>query len=112
MGRLIRLIPAEVLALYQTLYGIFAGPEPSNILPWLPVLGVALVIFVRAWGTRDDSGSWATVQWIAVLVAAVSFVIWIMVSGHSILGFALPDQRIGSGLMVLWVFVIPFFYKG
>jgi hypothetical protein len=112
MGRLVRLIPAEVLAVYQTLYGILSDPQPSPFLIWLPVLGIALVILVRMWGTRDESGSWATVQWAAVFVATVSFIIWVMVSKHSIGGFVLPDLRIGSALMVLWVFAIPYFYKG
>ncbi|MFA6268024.1 MAG: hypothetical protein WC670_20185 [Pseudolabrys sp.] len=116
MGRLIKLIPAEVLGVYQTLYGIFASPTPSAPpsapLKWLPVLGFVLVIFVRAWGTRDASGSWATVQWIAVAISAVSFAIWILVSGHSILGYVLPDLRYGSALMVVWIFVLPYIYKG
>ncbi len=112
MGRLIRLIPAEVLGLYQTLYGIFAEPPPSSLLKWLPVLGILLVILVRAWGTRDASGNWNTVQWLAVIVSVVSFVIWVLVSGNSIAGFVLPDLRIGSALMVVWVFVVPYFYKG
>lgn len=112
MGRLIKLIPAEVLGVYQTLYGIFANPPPSTLLQWLPVLGVGLVVLVRAWGTRDSSGNWDSVQWAAVAISTVSFLIWVLVSGHSIVGFVLPDLRIGSGLMVLWVFLLPYLYKG
>jgi hypothetical protein len=112
MGRLIKLIPAEVLGVYQTLYGIFVTPPPSALLQWLPVLGFILVIVVRAWGARDSSGRWSTVQWPAVGISAVSFVIWVLVSGHSILGHVLPDMRIGSAAMVLWVFLLPLIYKG
>ena len=114
MGRLIKLIPAEVLGVYLTLFGLLSPPPPpaSVFLPWLPLLGLVLVIFVRAWGTRDASGSWQTVQWPAVAISAGSFVIWILVSGHSILGFVLPDLRVGTALMVLWVFFLPYIYKG
>jgi hypothetical protein len=111
MGRLIRLIPAEVLAVYQTLYGLLNDP-PSPLLGWLPVLGILLVVLVRAWGTRDESGSFKSVQWLSVVISVVSFVIWVLVSRHAILGFVLPDLRFGSALMVLWVFVLPFFYRG
>jgi hypothetical protein len=111
MGRLIRLIPAEVLAVYQTLYGLLNEP-PSPLLGWLPVVGILLVVWVRAWGTRDESGSWKTVQWLSIGISVVSFIIWVLVSRHSILGFVLPDLRIGAALMVLWVFIIPFFYRG
>src|SRR5262245_15428695 len=81
MGRLIRLIPAEVLAVYQTLYGLLNEP-PSPLLGWLPVLGILLVILVRTWGTRDESGSWKTVESLSVLISVVSFIIWVLVSGH------------------------------
>ncbi|MGJ5135251.1 hypothetical protein [Bradyrhizobium oligotrophicum] len=111
MGRLVRLIPAEVLALYQTLRGLLSDP-PSVLLGWLPVFGVLLVILVRVWGTRDESNSLASVQVFGVIVSTVSFVIWVLVSGHEIVGFVLPDARFGSALMVVWVFIIPFFYKG
>jgi len=112
MARLIHLIPAEVLAVYQAIYGILKSPTPSSFLPWLPIVGIALVLIVRIWGTRDQSNSFGTVQWRAVLVAVISFVIWVMTSGQSILGFVLPDLRIGSVLLVLWVFVVPYIYKG
>jgi hypothetical protein len=112
MGRLVRLIPAEVLSVYLTLYGIFVVPPPLRLLQWLPVLGIILVILVRAWGSRDATGNWSTVQWPGVGISAVSFLIWILVSGHSIVGFVLPDMRIGSALMVLWVFLLPYLYKG
>jgi len=112
MGRLIHLIPAEVLAVYQTIYGILKSPTASPFLPWLPIVGIILVLIVRIWGTRDQSNNLQSVQWKAVLVAAVSFVIWVMTSGHSIVGFVLPDLRIGSAMMVLWVFLVPYFYKG
>lgn len=112
MGRVIRLIPAEVLAVYQTLYGIFEQPPPSPFVAWLPVLGIILVIVVRIWGTRDESGSLLSVQVGGVVISTVSFIIWVLVSGQSIGGFVLPDLRIGSALMVLWVFLLPIVYKG
>jgi hypothetical protein len=111
MGRLIRLIPAEVLAVYQTLYGLLAEP-PSPMLGWLPILGIVLIILVRVWGTRDESGSFKTVQWLSVVISIVSFVIWVLVSRHPILGYVLPDLRFGSALMVIFVFIVPFFYRG
>jgi hypothetical protein len=36
----------------------------------------------------------------------------VLVSQHSIVGFVSSDSRVGSALMVLWVFLIPFFYRG
>src|SRR4051812_24879943 len=78
IDRLVRLIPAEVLAAYHAARGIVVGVAPSDplavkFLPWLPVIGFVLVIFVRVWGTRARTGLWSTVQWLAVAIAAISF---------------------------------------
>ncbi len=111
LGRLVRLIPAEVLAVYQTLYGVLKEPE-SPAITWLPVIGVVLVFLVRVWGTRDASNKFTTAQWLAVVISMVSFIIWVLASGHKILWFGVLDPRLCSALMILWVFVVPIFYKG
>jgi hypothetical protein len=84
MGRLVALIPAEVISLYLVLRAIFANPSadlatqeaaaPSEvaILAWICV---ALTAATRIWGTHDESGAMQSVQKAAVLVATISFAI-------------------------------------
>lgn len=110
MDRLIKLIPGEALGAYLTIRGIFSGPgEPSPVLPYLPVLGLALVLISRIWGTRPPGGT--APQPIGVALAAIAFVLWVLGMGHSFIGAPI-DGRIASTLIVVFSFVVPYFYKG
>ena len=115
--RLIRLIPSEVVAAYLAIRGIVEAVAPNDptakgFLPWLPVVGVALVILVRSWGTRAPSGALSTVQVGAVGIAVISFVIWVISLGHPIIMSTPIATWVGSVLLILWVFVLPYFYEG
>ncbi len=118
LARILKLIPAEVVALYQGVRGVMetaaAGGDldAKAWLAWLPWAAFVLVIFVRAWGTRDSSGSWRTVQWGAVAISAVSLVVWIISLGHPIAGVQLGKPWLGSVLLMVWPFLVPYFYKG
>ena len=83
----------------------------KDFLPWLPVIGFALVIWVRAWGTRKTR-SWRTVQKRAVAIAAVSFVLWVMSLQHAIVIVGILKPWIASCLLFLWVFLLPYLYTG
>jgi len=131
--RLVRLIPAEVIALYTAVRGFFEIPKESPgaaqqaassiatspdstqiqlFLDWWPFICLLLVIFVRAWGTRSDMTNWRTVQWLAVFVAAVSFFLWVNVTGARFFGWQGLVQPLWAALGATWVFLVPYFYKG
>lgn len=117
LDRVIRLIPAEVVALYQAIRGIVESVAPTDpvaksFLPWLPVIGLGLVIFVRAWGTRAANADWSTVQWGAVTIASISFVVWVISLGHPIVVDEPIRMWIGSIVLLLWAFFVPYFYEG
>jgi hypothetical protein len=112
--KLLKLIPADVVALYQSVYGIVLEQTDTlakTTLRILPIIGFILVIFVRAWGTRNDNGEWKSVQVGAVAIAAVSFVVWVISLGHPIIGVMPLPQWLGSVLLIIWVFLVPYFYK-
>jgi hypothetical protein len=115
MSRLITLIPGEAIGVYLTLRGFWVGGEPgaqSPLVGYLPLLGLALVVFVRIWGTRDSAIGASSTQWLGTGIAAVAFVLWVLGMGHSVLWFAPVDGKITSTLIVLFSFVVPYFYKG
>ena len=117
VDRLIRLIPAEAVAAYSAIHGIVDGAAKSsasaaNALPWLPVLGVAFVVLVRGWGTRASSGDLSTIQWSAVIIAVVSFLILVLSLGRPIIWRAVPEPWLSSTVLIAWVFALPYFYKG
>ena len=105
MERVLKLIPSEVVAVYLAGKGNLPGTWQGG---WSYVC-LALVLLVRGWGTYEpDKG----VQWIAVIVSAVSFVIWVYAtSGHF---FGVPEIPSGaaSAAVLVWAVVVPMIYKG
>lgn len=118
LARVLKLIPAEVVSLYQGVRGVVQTAADGGdlfakgFLPWLPLTGLLLVIFVRGWGTRDHTGSWTTIQWGAVTIAAISFIIWTISLNHEIVYLGATKPWIGSVLLMTWPFLVPYFYKG
>lgn len=105
LTRLVKLVPAEVISVY------LAGIELAKTWPGIwTLVCLLLVILVRTVGTRQSN---KPIQWIAVSVAAISFVIWVYATGGHLLSWTLPpDSGIASLAVLLWTFLVPFFYKG
>lgn len=105
LTRLVKLVPSEVIAVY------LAGAELAKT--WLGIwafICLLLVFVARTLGTREQG---EPVQWIAVLVSAVSFVIWIYATGGYFFDLTLPpDRGFASIAVLLWTFLVPYFYKG
>ena len=108
LERLVKLVPAEVLSLYLIGRGVLPGGESTPQLAWAGV-GLLLVILVRAYTTSDPAAN-ESPQWVAVAVAAVSYVIWLNVSGS--IDLASIPSYVGTLAMLVWTFVVPFFYRG
>jgi hypothetical protein len=108
--RLIKLIPAEVVAIY--LFGV--GTIPSDnfiaILGWSATC-LALVVIARAFATRD-AAQHLPPQWAAVSISCVSFLIWIFTMPGPLQGFGVLPSFVGSLVIAVWTFVVPYFYKG
>lgn len=104
MQRLTKLIPAEVLAVY------LAGKAYAE--HWLGIWSViclCLVVVIRAWGTRDPK---KPPQWIAVVVATLSFIVWVYAMGDHLLSLRLQDPGIASAAVLVWTVIVPILYKG
>ncbi len=104
--RLVKLVPTEVLALYLTFQEIAES--------WLGVWSVVclvLVLFVRTVGTHQVG---KPIQIVSVLVAAVSFILWVYATGGHFLQIMLPANIPGltSVSVGVWTFLVPHFYRG
>lgn len=114
LARLVKLIPAEVIALYLTVKGTFDGKlEP--LATW-GVVCLLLVILVRAVATKSGRAEAGirSVQLLAVTAATVSFVLWVLASGNPI-GWGrnwFAWLSYPSAVAGVWTFLIPYFYKG
>jgi hypothetical protein len=106
LGRLMKLIPAEVVALYLTFRELAEG--------WIGVwssICLGLVIVVRVFGTTVPG---KPVQIKAVAISAVSFVLWVYAIGGHFLRWQLPDSPTGviSVAIGVWTFIVPMLYRG
>ena len=104
-SRLIKLIPAELVALYLALDGIVSAMPQKQILLWV-VLGIALV------------GGWfylarmANVTRVAQrIITLLAFAIWVFVLGGPFAQLPWYDVNYGKLLVTLYTFFVPLFYK-
>jgi len=105
-ARLVLLIPSEVIALYLT----FKEVAASFLGIWA-VICLLLVVFARSFATYKKGKS---IQVGSVLIAVVSFVLWIYATGGYFFNWKLSAEYPGviSVAIGVWTFVIPYFYKG
>ena len=110
MERLVKLIPSEVVGIYLIGFGIIPKAESIALVIWTLVC-LGLVIIARAYATRDQANNKPT-QWLAVIISSMSFVIWVYTLGHAFVPFNMWIPWIGSLIVLVWTFIIPYFYKG
>lgn len=135
MERLVKLVPAEAVAVYPLLYneakGLADAGNRARAIVLVSWIILAIVIVLRLQSTAVPQRG---PQWLAVAIAAVSYVIWVYVFGgyFGIEGWVhpwlpgissdptqLPDpdttkfkSLIGSLSLVCWTLVVPAIYKG
>jgi len=128
LARLVKLVPAEVLAIYAAFKAYFVAAKGDAELTGWESLGTwgwicfFLVIGSRMWGTSQPETAEANpqpVQKAAVVIAAFSFVLWIYANNGGLLWadhwlkfLRSGEGKYGSIAIALWTFIIPWFYKG
>ncbi|MBV8092155.1 MAG: hypothetical protein JOY71_19095 [Acetobacteraceae bacterium] len=90
LGELVKLIPAEIVALYIFGRGLisaqFGMPTPAALLPewayWIGwfLLCLILLVLVRCWLTSDSETTLGP-EWPAVWLAVSAFVVWVYSMG-------------------------------
>ena len=120
MTRMTKLVPAEAITSYPLILNTVPSPRP-----WQAVLVVAavvlIVVVVLRWSaTKGPDGK---AQWPAVILSAISFVIWVFVIGANSPDFAafgdfskwtpgLPPQLLSSLALFAWTAIAPALYSG
>jgi hypothetical protein len=108
--RLVKLIPAEVVALYLVGLGVIPQNAKLPIVVWA-IVCLVLVVLVRTKATGDRINS-ISPQWGAVVVSTISFIIWVynMPGPFQVYQVAIP--YVGSLAVLVWTFIVPYFYQG
>jgi hypothetical protein len=116
-GDIIKLIPAEVVALYSAgrsyiIAGLTNGHSPTPFregLYWSVLMAfcIGVLVLSRKWLTSDAARRLSP-QWAAVAIACVSFLLWVYSLGDI---FNRPlgvwDQILAPILLLGWIFLAP-----
>ena len=105
-SRLIKLVPAEVIAFYLALDAIASAMSAKEILLWI-ALGIALI------GCWFYLGRLANVTRIDQrLITLCALVIWVYVFGGPFASMDWYDVNYGKLVLVVFTFFVPVFFKG
>ena len=110
LGRLLKMIPAEIVSLYLTGTIFIPEDEFTTLAVWSLVC-LAGLIRLRAFATADPDNNQAT-DWVHVAISSVAFVIWVYSLGGPFQAFEWYAPHVGKLLILTWTFFLPFFYKG
>jgi hypothetical protein len=111
LGRLIKMIPSEVIGLYLAGIGVISANDDGTLqLIWVAVCLVG-VIAVRWYGTSDAEKGLKP-QWPVIFISSVSFVIWIYSMGGPFVSLGLFRPVLGTLFVSAWSFFVPLIYKG
>lgn len=113
LGRLLNLIPAEVVGVYMIGSGFIPNNKGIVLLVWSCIC-LGFVILVRIYGTQDSSDpvNKKPPQYKSVLISSISFIVWIYWLGGPFIQFHLHVPYIGSLAVLFMSFITPIIYKG
>jgi hypothetical protein len=111
LGRLLKLIPGEIVGLYMAGSGYIDPATKKEILLGWTIICFILLIIVRIIGTSDKAKNLHP-QVPSIIISAVAFVIWIFWMGGVFKAYGYDDQTLASLAVLLWTFIVPLFYKG
>jgi hypothetical protein len=109
LGRMIKLIPTEVISLYLVGKGIIEK-EQNWLLGWTIFCFLAVLV-VRLYGTAEPKEN-KPPQLMAVTIACVSYLVWVYSMGDIFSLLKIHSPKAGSLMVLGWSFIVPYFYKG
>lgn len=110
LERLLKMIPGEIVGLYLIGNGFIPVEDARLHLIWIGI-SLLLLIIVRIYGTRDKANHQPP-QFKAILISAVSFLIWVYSLGGAFISYQWHYPVYASLAILVWTFSIPIIYKG
>lgn len=109
-GRLIKMIPAEVLALYVGLAPL-AADQHLALQITIPGVCLGLVILSRTFGTRRAADNVKIDPW-TVVISSVAFVIWVYALGGPFASLKIYNAVVACLLVTVYTTAVPMIYRG
>ena len=109
-GRLIKMIPAEVLALYVAIAPL-AAKEHVALQIAIPAVCLGLVILSRIFGTRRATDNVSIDPW-TVVISSVAFLIWVYALGGPFTTLGAYNAVVACILVTVYTTAVPMIYRG
>ena len=109
-GRLIKMIPAEILALYVAIAPLAAGQHIALQLT-IPLVCLGLVILSRTLGTRRAPDNVKIDPW-TVVISSVAFAIWVYALGGPFQTLKIYNAVVACILVTVYTTAVPMLYRG
>lgn len=101
-SKLLKYIPAEVIALYLTLFGIIGSERGVNVtLHWVIFVFCAAGAVLYLWRVQKVT------KWKQIAISAVAFVIWVYAIGGAFKVSEIQNTLYGALLLPMYTFLIP-----
>lgn len=104
--RLIKYIPADVIAVYLAIAGILKtanGHVPLQTIQWVVFLILVPGTWLYLWRVAQVT------KWQQIAISVVAFVVWVFSLGGPFAQFAWYDPVYGAVLLPLYTFLVPIF---
>ena len=101
-SRILKYIPAEVIALYVTLDALIRSSAKDHVgLQWI-IFGFCIIaVILYLWRVQKVS------KWKQILISSVSFFVWIFAIGGPFVNLSMYDPLHGGILLPVYTFLIP-----
>lgn len=120
MTRMTKLVPAEAITTYPLILNTVPSPRPWQMVLLVAAVVLVVVVVLRWSATKGPDGK---AQWPAVILSAISFVIWVFVMGANsdFLAIAadltksapwLQPALVSSLVLFAWTAIAPALYTG
>lgn len=111
--KLLKLIPAETVAVYLSLQGVLmsamaAPAQAQRLNVWLWIIFV--VMFILNWLYLREVQRVTDLKQQAIL--ATAFVVWVFTMGGPFRDLSFYEPFMGSLALTLYTFVVPLLYRG
>ncbi len=105
MGKLLKLIPSEMVAAYMAIQG-FVPAEQAKL--GLSVISVVILIMTPLYSKFIQKVENST----QVVISSLSFFVWLYGIGGPFVHFNIHEPWIASTVLLLWTTFVPQFFKG
>ncbi|MCK5055899.1 MAG: hypothetical protein KAT34_04540 [Candidatus Aminicenantes bacterium] len=102
LGKLLKLIPSEIIAVYVAVQGLIPGEKWGLTIVTL-VLLILTPLYLRFVQKVDRPAQ--------IVISALSFIVWVYCLGGPFVLFGIHHAKIASVILLIWTTFIPQFFN-